>query len=861
MKVALFLSVLTLLAVCWGTEFTGKNWYHQRFGRANEAILLNNSIFVASEANVFAHIARGSGEVVWRRTINGEILSLSPLSNFDIILHSRENGIDHIMSWSKTGGLNWEKSFEEPIKTLSVSSESQEVLVSFAEHFRVYSNNGGEILNQEGFIGQGRSLRKPVSVVLRENLESIQFLNVKTKESGFVTKASKFIALKVKDSGLISHLVLLDEESYVTSVLNVETEKLQEFDEMVQASSICSECDVILFNDDEQQKVMQITADGTFIETGIEISAQDKIIPSRTSFAILRGNQDRVNVYTSLPEWKLNWSTENLTGSVIEEVFCLDGENVIIVFDDWKTVMYQKTHGLVWTREEALSSVVSAQVFAPSEQKHMRDMSFIGRLKDQAERIVSGQLLLSDFDFGIEQVLLVQTSVGKLFGLDSLSGDIIHSANIGKGFELLSGSEEGNTVATYIRQDMESNYAVVLVVDIQSGEISSSKFSFPDSTIPHQFIFAENHDVGLPNMGLGVLTMTTERQYALTLKENWESEKMIIISRQIGSEFVGLQVPKTCEGTCILKLIWTLPLPESSILEASERVPIHPQASRTQSLGDGGMLVKYLNPHLRVLGLVDSKSDELTMMIIDSITGDIIHSEIQSGVSGPIHVATADNWVVYSYENIKPRRSELGVINLFEGFIERKLIVPPKGLLESPLTDTYSSLQQQRNVNAVRQTYLPYGWIRGLRFSHSTHDITTRQLLVTLASGQVWGIPTQMIDPRRPVSEPTPAEIAEMLVPFKAELPLDHKTLVTQERVIEDISTIIASPTKLESTYLIYVLGLDSYAAPVQPSGGFDTLAPDFNKSMLILLTVALSVIVIVMREMSKRRELSKKWR
>lgn len=122
-------------------------------------------------------------------------------------------------------------------------------------------------------------------------------------------------------------------------------------------------------------------------------------------------------------------------------------------------------------------------------------------------------------------------------------------------------------------------------------------------------------------------------------------------------------------------------------------------------LGDRSVLYKYANPNLVAVASVDSAHTILSINFIDSVTGSIIYTAKHERASEPISLLHCENWVVvstliwvfkpfvyfqYSYWNEKSRRTELGVIELYEG-------------LEQTNTknfNSYTTLQHPLNVIA-----------------------------------------------------------------------------------------------------------------------------------------------------------------
>ena len=68
-----------------------------------------------------------------------------------------------------------------------------------------------------------------------------------------------------------------------------------------------------------------------------------------------------------------------------------------------------------------------------------------------------------------------------------------------------------------------------------------------------------------------------------------------------------------------------------------------------------------------------------------------------------------------------------------------------------------------------------------------------------------------MLDPRRPLGEPTPADADERLARYAPFLPVTHKTVLTYSHLIPNINALLSLPTALESTALVAISGKNWY--------------------------------------------------
>ena len=71
---------------------------------------------------------------------------------------------------------------------------------------------------------------------------------------------------------------------------------------------------------------------------------------------------------------------------------------------------------------------------------------------------------------------------------------------------------------------------------------------------------------------------------------------------------------------------------------------------------------------------------------------------------------------------------------------------------------------------------------------------------------------------------------------------------------------IVSSPTKLESSSLVFSYGLDCFFAVVQPSNAFDTLPPGFNYPTMYVSVIGVFAALIFTTKMAARKELKERW-
>lgn len=85
------------------------------------------------------------------------------------------------------------------------------------------------------------------------------------------------------------------------------------------------------------------------------------------------------------------------------------------------------------------------------------------------------------------------------------------------------------------------------------------------------------------------------------------------------------------------------------------------------------MLYKYANPNLVAIAIASSASGDtsaesaITIALVDAVTGALVHLARVARSRPPVHLVHCENWLAYAYWNERARRTELGIIELYEG--------------------------------------------------------------------------------------------------------------------------------------------------------------------------------------------------
>ncbi len=236
--------------------------------------------------------------------------------------------------------------------------------------------------------------------------------------------------------------------------------------------------------------------------------------------------------------------------------------------------------------------------------------------------------------------------------------------------------------------------------------------------------------------------------------------------------------------------------------------------SPTMVLGDDSLLVKYLNPHMAVvvtfasnvskplllpnkgtkskrkpLGVTpptgkQQQADDadaaaaaaaastlnqdpanLFVNVVDTVSGRVLHRASHSNAARPLQpnipMLINENWVYYSFVNEKTRRTEVGVMSLYEGMIDRNGITA----FSSPeQTLAFSSLDARESKPVVlAKSFALTKQVTALGVTVTRTGISTPHILIACGDDKIYAVDRRMLDPRRPVGELKESEKLEGL--------------------------------------------------------------------------------------------------
>lgn len=557
-----------------------------------------------------------------------------------------------------------------------------------------------------------------------------------------------------------------------------------------------------------------------------------------------------------------------------------DAFQLILGHEDGSIVSVTPLGNVMWEREEGLGSLNVVKLIAKSSidddyestetsHEHVTEM-FLKRLKHHlsqlhmfVERIKSGKVGLSTLllgnpdvsydDFGMRKIILALTHHGSLYALDSKTGKILwHRMTICQGSSFLHLQRDHfaglKPLAALLCSDQ------VIKFDPLNGQIQETKVlkekiikatllhhANPEDLLRPILIQTESNGFLLEPLDAGKhLNEISGKMFIATI----DADKMGIHGYQLtidGHQNVVEKIPVWSFSSSGAKILHLLAKPTEEVVHSQGRV-----------MADRSVLFKYINPNLAFIiaeGQDTSGKGFINIFLLDLVTGRTLFSANHKRVQGPYHAVHSENWVVYTYYNEKSRRAELGSLELFEGKTQSN-------------ATTFSSLHNNIAPLVERQAYiLSASYINALQDTVTEKGITTKNILMATASGSVYNVPRQFLDPRRP-NVNTPPEMREPgLPPYVPELVFPPEVILNYNQSLTRVKGIVTAATGLESTSVVFVHGLDLFCSLVTPSKGFDLLKDDFEHYVIASVLAGLIAAAFITRKLSQRKMLMSAWK
>ncbi|KAL0881921.1 hypothetical protein ABMA27_001680 [Loxostege sticticalis] len=555
--------------------------------------------------------------------------------------------------------------------------------------------------------------------------------------------------------------------------------------------------------------------------------------------------------------------------------------------------LMQQAGRVLWTREEALANVVAvefvdlpvsdldAAIESEFDQKEAAKMyssvwaAFSRRLQTQFQQL---QTLLQSLQgaetnardtstglvrdyFNLHKIIVLVTDVGKIFGMDNLSGAIL--------WQHYEPSLDPSGAAVFTRRSARHPPHDAYLTIVGKHEETGNGLIISLNPIRGTLVGERSLQLDVQLLQCALLHRADqEKLHALLLLDRDENVQIFPVSAAplVENMFIYVAEKNTARvqgyalkydgRSVVAQKTWSLSLGGS---EAGHRIvasSAKPASERTHSagrvLGDRSVLYKYTNPNL-VLFVTEGPDaihkDVVVATCVDAVSGAVIASAaVRRARALPLAVHS-DNFLAYVYYNDKHRRTEIGTMELYEG---------KQRWLEAGAA--FSSLRASRAPAVYRAAYVLPAAPRAAAVTHTERSLTDKHVLFALSTGAIVELPWAYLEPRRPVT-PTPEHREEGLIPYAPELPLPAEAVINYNRTLHRVSAIYTAPSGLESTSLVLATGLDLFYTRVAPSKTFDLLKDDFDYYLITLVLGALLLATYSTKYFASRKMLKMAWK
>ncbi|XP_012531272.1 ER membrane protein complex subunit 1 isoform X3 [Monomorium pharaonis] len=899
------------LSLCLYEDQVGKfDWRQNYVGKIKfasfDTVSTAKKIIVATEENVIAALNLKSGQILWRRVLEkgygGHIRTLGGVTDGDLI--SVSGGVPAIVrAWDlATGHILNEWPIAEP-NSDRIKDVKWHIKDGTLHHILPIYNSGVEVTSYDSKTGEKLKTRRVSAPFISQETECVL--------------AAPYLACLKGDSSLaVVFLVHLFDPNAQSQSVTINTIFGAGAQGPYKLESVLGEGPVISINADNDQR-KRILVIGEFPTPGIPI--QRDIAGDATLYVVSVDNE-KVLLETTYKNGKIEITATNLLSStLIPDLSVTLTHSSIQSPTIMASVCPRQTKGitcrhllssqdhsiallqhnkLVWTREEALASIVAVEIIelpmsdrdqaieTEFDQKESIDVDgswdvlsmFLRRITSQINQARAFFQTILDLvpqqsnqridlvqdKFGLHKMIVAVTSAGKLYGIETRKGEIIWQFRIPNihGFTKLS-----NTMILYVQrgsrhfphppqcallaEDKETGEGVIYTFNPITGQsldgLIKLGYKIKQSMLLH---------VATDDFLRGILILDARDKVhvfpdsATAVAASLGKNTYLFTADQTTGILSGFSLSYSTTQELIAHKVWELLLSPRNqrITQVVAKNPIERVHSQGRVLSDRSVLYKYINPNLVAIvteGIGHAHKNALNLYLLDVVSGAMIFSITHKRVRGPIHIVHSENWLVYSYFSEKGRRTEIATLELYEGKIQSN-------------TTVFSSLATTKLPIVERQAFIFPASIEYMQETITEKGITSKHIIVALANGGILELPWMMVDPRRPIN---PEMREEGVIPYMPEIPVHMDAIINYNQSVSRVMGIHTSPSGLESTCLVFVHGLDLFYTRVAPSKTFDVLKEDFDYYLIVIVLVALLISSYVTKKLASQKAQKQAWK
>ncbi|XP_035440755.2 ER membrane protein complex subunit 1 isoform X2 [Spodoptera frugiperda] len=887
-----FFSLINL-SVCIYEDQIGKfDWRQTYVGRIKfsqfDTVSTAKKIIVATEENVLAALNLKTGQVVWRHvfesasTGNIQLLQITE----KVVTVSGSNPY-LVRGWnSATGVLQFEWSLTLQNDEQADFSEwwvQNDMLVHmlpvFGSHIEVTmynlatgQNKGSTTKLPAVWSNDGCIVTAPYYTCIHGPMGNQQLFSLDVTSntmhlisqplSEYVTLSSYDGNLRPLDGNGILPAFTIDDKKIIMI-------KNSQF-EMLKTDVVDPSASVAIVDVANGPAVLQTWIDDTqgFSMRANSVSTGAEVAELRTSDRELR-----------LPDPEV--SSAVCTKSAREQLVC----RVLLTGGDDSVHLMQQGGRILWSREEALANVVAAEfvelpvsdldaaIESEFDQKEGSIWAaFSRRLQTQFQQlqtlvhsIQSGEVLEDDPPsalvrdyFGLHKIIVLVTDVGKIFGMDNLSGSIL--------WQYYESSLDTENVLVYTRRTARHPPHDAYLTVVGKHEETGNGLIISLNPITGSLIGERVLQLDVQLLQVAVLHKAdNEKLHALILLDKDENVQILPQSAAplVENMFMYVAERNTArvQGYAIIYngqtvealRTWLVQLGGSA--EAGHRIVAaagKPGGERVHSpgrvLADRSVLYKYVNPNL-VLFVTEGPDplhkDVVVATCVDAASGAIIAAQAHRRARALPYVVHTEHYLAYLYYNDKHRRTEIATVELYEG--KQRW---------SGAGAAFTSLWAERAAAVERLAYILPAAPAAAAVTHTERSLTDKHVLLALTSGAIVEVPWAYLEGRRGGGEE-----GAMLPAPAPEIMLAPEARLNYNRTLARPRQLYTAPAGLESTSLVLATGLDLFYTRVAPSKTFDLLKDDFDYYLITIVLAALIVATYSTKYFASRKMLKLAWK
>ncbi|KOC59525.1 ER membrane protein complex subunit 1, partial [Habropoda laboriosa] len=833
------------LSLCLYEDQVGKfDWKQNYVGKIKfasfDTVSAAKKIIVATEENVIAALNLKSGQILWRRVLEkgyaGQIRAIGGISDGDLI--SVSGGVPAIVrAWDlATGHIlhEWPIAEQNPDRIKDVMWYIKDGTLY---HILPNYYNNVEVTSYDSKTGDKLKTIKVPAPFIREATECVL--------------AGPYLVCLETDDGSVALLIVLylfnDNIEGKPVKANFATQGPYHLEAVPGEEPVV----VVSADGNQTKRILLVGKASKLIERDIAGDAMLYVVSVDNEKVLLEttyrnGVTEIVasELFTSKSMPNLSTSlTHNLllSPTIMASVCPRQTKGVtcrhLLASEDYSVAMLQHNK-LVWAREEALASVVAAEII----ELPMSD-------RDQAIETEFDQKESIDVDSSWDVLSMMYRRISSQFKQAKAFFQSILS---------ITPQQSNQRTDLYMY-----NYSILIFKFIKTGE-----------GIVYTFNPITGHPLdGLVKLGYkikqsmllhittddflrGILIFDTRDkahvypESATAIAASFAKSTYIFTADQTTGILSGFSLSYSTAHELIAHKVWELLLSPKNqrITHVVSKSPIERVHSQGRVLSDRSVLYKYINPNLVAIvteGVGYTHKNTLNLYLLDVVSGAMIFSIMHKRVRGPVHVVHSENWIVYSYFNEKSRRTEIASLELYEGKIQSN-------------TTVFSSLSTTKLPIVERQAFIFPATIESMRETITEKGITSKHIIVALANGGILELPWMMVDPRRPIN---PEMREEGVIPYMPEVPIHMDAIINYNQSVFRVSGIHTSPSGLESTCLVFVHGLDLFYTRVAPSKTFDVLKEDFDYYLIVIVLAALLVSSYITKKLASQKAQKQAWK